>query len=238
MPKLIAPVAHRLYLVESENEELTKKISELTAELLEWKAYAKRHGLPGPRQHGSRPTTPRPNGERGFLKATKASLNRSMQSPGLETQEQSSPARPRTFTYDSGPYSPPRQMRFINEAATTLIDFQGWNRFSQPTESSLNKRLPNLKWLARLSGSLSWDDERTDGQRRSSGSEKYSAEEYNCEEVKPDDPEDETLAERVGLRQYLPVQLESIPIPGRMKHDLLGRYVTSRVMSPFRPPSQ
>ncbi|KAI1655467.1 hypothetical protein F4813DRAFT_398096 [Daldinia decipiens] len=228
MPKLINSVAYELGLAKEKNKDLQRRIQKLDDEVLQLKTYIRKNNLPLPK--AKQPITSQPTIEKGFLKTTKASRNRSIQAP---TQEKSA-CTESVVVYDNGkyteyPYTEYRHGYRYVDGNLVKID-STWDRphYLKWTISSDYKNKGPGPWIRALwererkakeeKDSLGWGNEEDSGYEEPS---EYSS--VDEEELESHKSAHELLREKSEVNRKSPSHLRYVPIRSECVYDILKR---------------
>ncbi|OTA68550.1 hypothetical protein K449DRAFT_398908 [Hypoxylon sp. EC38] len=130
MPKFIASASHELVIAKGKIEELTDENLKLKARVLLLETHVRTHNIPLPKSGSSRRTTSSVALDKGFLKPTTASLNRSIQGAPQEVQQ--APKTPATI------YSKYRDRKFQYHDGALVEIYAA--HYQRQTESSFWKK--------------------------------------------------------------------------------------------------
>ncbi|KAI1389296.1 uncharacterized protein F4822DRAFT_442663 [Hypoxylon trugodes] len=222
MGKPIHPVAHELGLAKEKIEYLTRQNDELKAEMARLTSKLRKQGTPPPRPVSTRSS----NTEKGYLKVTAASRNRSIE-PSIQKKE-TAPTGPEgrilikggqtgLSTFKDGELVPLNrhlswyQPSYMQSTASTWIKSREPIRYNRNTNWT-----EELEWDCWKDTSCSWElDDRP----------KYPEVEQppNYEDITLVKTVQDQLAEKTELGRGIAIHLRIAPVRSRVKESFLKR---------------
>ncbi|OTB02758.1 hypothetical protein M426DRAFT_13182 [Hypoxylon sp. CI-4A] len=206
MTKLVGPVSHELGVAKDKVEALEKDKRGLEERVLRLEMELKRHKIPVPTNKKPKPVARHSFGEKNFLKATKASHNRSVQSKS-QPQPQEDLETPTTsgmLDYDQYTSSRYRYKDgILIRIDRTVVDREWTSGFQRPTIASENKR------RTCESDNWSWNED-DEEEETIQGSDEYlklkntEEDDYGSTQLEPlEEPEREKSAEEISKEEAL-----------------------------------